>query len=249
MKLDIGLSKRTAGYLVGGLFISITTVIGALIGTYLGQQLSYYSYISQESKVGQETKAQQKLQAQAVRGNKDKSNTGSGEKSDGISNNVSSEKSQEAAAETDGSFNASHVVPHHDLSRFPKVEVMATGYYAGVESTGKDPSHPLYGITYSGVKVRRDFYSTIAADPRVFPLGTILYIPGYGYGVVADTGSAIKGNIIDLYFETKAAVFEEWGKKPVDVYVIQRGEGTVTEAMLDQLNNSEVVQAARPVNQ
>src|SRR6185312_15277556 len=87
-----------------------------------------------------------------------------------------------------------------DWSQYPSKKVVATGYTAGIESTGKEPGHPLYGITYSGVKVKRDLYSTIAADPKVFPLGTILFIPGYGYGVVADTGSAIKGNIIDLYF-------------------------------------------------
>ena len=75
------------------------------------------------------------------------------------------------------------------------MKVTATGYTAGYESTGKKPGHPQYGITYSGVKVKRDrnTLSTIAADPDVFPLGSILYIPGYGYGIVADIGSAIKG--------------------------------------------------------
>lgn len=123
-----------------------------------------------------------------------------------------------------------------NLSRYPRVEVIATGYYAGIESTGKTPSHPAYGITYSGVKVRRDHVSTIAADPRVFPLGTILYIPGYGYGVVADTGSAIKGHIIDLYFETKEDVYKHWGKKKVQVYIIREGDGRVTEEMMNDLN-------------
>lgn len=106
-----------------------------------------------------------------------------------------------------------------------KVKVTATGYTAGYESTGKHPSHPSYGITYSGVKVRRDknTISTIAADPKWFPLGTILYVPGYGYGVVADTGSAIKGRKIDLYFSTTKQVYKEWGKKEVDVFVIKRG--------------------------
>ncbi len=123
-----------------------------------------------------------------------------------------------------------------NLSRYPRINVTATGYYAGVESTGKTPSHPGYGITYSGVKVRRDHFSTIAADPSVFPLGTILYIPGYGYGVVSDTGSAIKGHIIDLYFETKEDVYKQWGKKKVDVYIIREGNGSVTEEMMNDLN-------------
>lgn len=119
------------------------------------------------------------------------------------------------------------------------VKVMATGYTAGIESTGKRPSHPQYGITYSGVKVRRDkdTVSTIAADLKVFPLGTILYIPGYGYGVVADKGSAIKGKKIDLYFSTTKQVFKEWGKKEVEVQVIRKGSGKLTEAMLKELGN------------
>jgi 3D (Asp-Asp-Asp) domain-containing protein len=115
--------------------------------------------------------------------------------------------------------------------------VTATGYTAGYESTGKRPSHPGYGITYSGVKVRRDknTLSTIAADPKTFPLGSILYIPGYGYGIVADTGSAIKGNKIDLYFKTTRQVYSEWGKKDVDVRIIKRGSGKCTEKMLNSL--------------
>lgn len=130
------------------------------------------------------------------------------------------------------------------LEQYPKVRVVATGYYAGFESTGKTPSHPSYGITYSGVKVRRDDYSTIAADLRVFPLGTILYIPGYGYGVVADKGGAIRGNKIDLYFETKQDVYKQWGKKSVDVYVVKRGDGKVTEAFLNSLNEKGVAALA-----
>jgi 3D (Asp-Asp-Asp) domain-containing protein len=119
---------------------------------------------------------------------------------------------------------------------FRALEVTATGYYAGPESTGKSPGHPEYGITYSGVKVRKGLFSTIAADTRVFPLGTILYIPGYGFGVVSDTGNAIKGNKIDLYFETKQQVYDLWGKKKVKVSVLRRGDGKVTEDMLDELN-------------
>lgn len=104
---------------------------------------------------------------------------------------------------------------NQDLSKYTATEVVATGYFAGKESTGKNPGHPEYGVTFSGLKVQRNknSLSTIAADPTVFPIGSVLYIPGYGYGVVADTGSAIKGNRIDLYFETKDQVYKEWGKK------------------------------------
>ncbi|OPF75325.1 hypothetical protein BVF99_07585 [Bacillus paralicheniformis] len=132
-----------------------------------------------------------------------------------------------------------------DWTKYPKQKVTATGYTAGAESTGKQPHHPDYGITYSGVKVKRDLYSTVAADPSVFPIGTILFIPDYGYGVVADTGSAIKGNRLDLYYETVEDVYKEWGKKTLDVYVIKKGNGTITEEDLLKLNENKSMQVFR----
>jgi len=132
-----------------------------------------------------------------------------------------------------------------DWSKYPSKTVVATGYTAGFESTGKKPDHPQYGITYSGVKVKRDLYSTIAADLRVFPIGTILFIPGYGYGVVADKGGAIKGNKIDLYYETVEDVYKYWGKKTVDVYIVKMGNGTLSEEELVSLNEDKTMQVFR----
>jgi 3D (Asp-Asp-Asp) domain-containing protein len=132
-----------------------------------------------------------------------------------------------------------------DWSKYPTKTVVATGYTAGYESTGKNPDHPSYGITYSGVKVKRDLYSTIAADLTVFPIGTILFIPGYGYGVVADKGGAIKGNRLDLFYETVQEVYQKWGKKSVDVYVVEYGDGNLTEDELSRLNENESMQVFR----
>jgi 3D (Asp-Asp-Asp) domain-containing protein len=132
-----------------------------------------------------------------------------------------------------------------DWSKYPKRTVIATGYTAGVESTGKNPDHPEYGITYSGLRVTRDLFSTIAADLNVFPLGTILFIPGYGYGVVADKGGAIKGNRLDLYYETVEDVYKQWGKKKLDVYIVKMGNGKITEKELAMLNEDESMQVFR----
>ncbi|WML59233.1 3D domain-containing protein [Neobacillus sp. PS2-9] len=132
-----------------------------------------------------------------------------------------------------------------DWSKYPKHTVTATGYTAGIESTGKSKGHPEYGITYSGVKVKRDLFSTVAADLNVFPIGTILFVPGYGYGVVADKGGAIKGNELDLYYETVEDVYNKWGKKQVDVYVVQKGNGKLTEAQLQALNEDKTLQVFR----
>lgn len=132
-----------------------------------------------------------------------------------------------------------------NVNQYQSKQVTATGYTAGVESTDKNPDHPLYGITYSGVEVKRDLYSTIAADLSVFPIGTVLYIPNYGYGVVADKGSAITGNKIDLFYDTVDDVFSEWGKKELEVYIIEEGNGDLTEKKLDDLNEEESLQVFR----
>ncbi|MEF2291725.1 3D domain-containing protein [Virgibacillus dokdonensis] len=132
-----------------------------------------------------------------------------------------------------------------NYEQYPSKTVIATGYTAGVESTGKTPDHPEYGITYSGVQVKRDLYSTIAADLSVYPIGTILFIPNYGFGVVADKGSAITGNKIDLYYETVEDVYDKWGKRQVDVYMIEKGNGELTEKQLQQLNENEALQVFR----
>ncbi|MFC0270942.1 3D domain-containing protein [Metabacillus herbersteinensis] len=132
-----------------------------------------------------------------------------------------------------------------DWTKYQKKSVTATGYTAGVESTGKHPGHPEYGITYSGVKVKRDLFSTVAADLSVFPLGTILFIPDYGYGVVADKGGAIKGNELDLYYETVNDVYNKWGKRKLDVYIIKMGDGKLTEEQINVLNEDKSMQVFR----
>ncbi len=134
-------------------------------------------------------------------------------------------------------FSDSVLAPQHEQI-IKQVNVTATGYTAGEESTGKRPGHPAYGITYSGVKVKRSYVSTVAADLSIFPLGSILYVPGYGYGVVADIGAKIKGKRLDLYFDTTRQVYAQWGKKNVDVLLIKRGNGKVTETMLEDLNEA-----------
>ncbi|GGA31647.1 hypothetical protein GCM10007416_00190 [Kroppenstedtia guangzhouensis] len=71
--------------------------------------------------------------------------------------------------------------------------------------------------TATGAMPRR---GTVAVDPRVIPLGTQLYIPGYGRAVAQDTGGAVKGNIIDLFFETRQEAVQ-WGRRNVTVYILE----------------------------
>lgn len=73
------------------------------------------------------------------------------------------------------------------------------------------------GLTSTGKKARR---GTIAADPKVFKMGTKLEIPGYGTGVVEDIGGAIKGRHIDLWFPSHEEA-KRWGKQYLRIKVIE----------------------------
>ncbi|MED4204675.1 3D domain-containing protein [Neobacillus mesonae] len=163
----------------------------------------------------------------------------------GVNAKILIDRLEDALAASENVSGSPSLEDAFDWSKYPKHTVTATGYTAGFESTGKNKGHPEYGITYSGVKVKRDLFSTIAADLNVFPIGTILFIPGYGYGVVADKGGAIKGNKLDLYYETVEDVYRLWGKKQVDVFVIQKGNGKLTEKQLLALNEDKTMQVFR----
>lgn len=79
------------------------------------------------------------------------------------------------------------------------------------------------GVTATGTVPVRDpnGISTIAVDPRVIPLGSLVYVEGYGKAVAADTGGAIKGNIVDVYVKSEAEAYNNWGRKyNVPVYIL-----------------------------
>lgn len=86
----------------------------------------------------------------------------------------------------------------------------ATAYEPGPRSCGKWAT----GYTATGVKAEK---GVVAVDERVIPLGTRLYIPGYGFAVAADRGSAIKGMRIDLCFPTYAEAIQ-FGRRRTKVY-------------------------------
>ncbi len=76
-------------------------------------------------------------------------------------------------------------------------------------------AYHLPGRTASGLPVGR---GVVAVDPRLIPLGTRMYVPGYGRAVAADVGVAIKGRIIDLWMATHAEA-RRWGRKTVVITV------------------------------
>ncbi len=87
-----------------------------------------------------------------------------------------------------------------------------------VTATGYTPYDPgCTGTTASGTQAE---YGVIAVDPRVIPMGSRIYIPGYGEAVAEDTGGAIKGNKIDLCYNTKQEAYN-WGVRNITVYILE----------------------------
>ncbi len=77
------------------------------------------------------------------------------------------------------------------------------------------------GITAMGLPVVRDpnGLSTIAVDKSIIPLGSKVYVSGYGVAIASDTGGAIKGNIIDVYLNTYEECVQ-WGRRTVTVDIL-----------------------------
>ena len=76
-------------------------------------------------------------------------------------------------------------------------------------------AYHLPGKTASGLPVG---VGVIAVDPNVIPLGTRVFVPGYGPAVAADVGSAIRGNIIDLWMPSTAQALA-WGRRSVTITI------------------------------
>ena len=87
-----------------------------------------------------------------------------------------------------------------------------------VEATAYSSAEPgLSAYTATGTLCRR---GVIAVDPNFIPLGTRVFIPGYGYAVAEDVGAAIINDRIDIAFSTVDECFE-WGVKTVPMYIIE----------------------------
>lgn len=94
------------------------------------------------------------------------------------------------------------------------MRMRATAYEPGPRSCGGHAD----GRTATGARATK---GVAAVDTRLIPFGTRMYIPGYGFAVAADRGSAIKGRRIDLCFDTYREAIQ-FGSRWVDVYIVSR---------------------------
>ena len=104
----------------------------------------------------------------------------------------------------------------NDSSKIPDnyskiLDIKATAYGPGTADNGHWGDKDYFGNPLQP--------GVVAVDPNVIAMGTKLWIPGYGYGVANDQGSAIKGNRVDLFFADRQAALD-YGIQDVKVYVL-----------------------------
>lgn len=93
-----------------------------------------------------------------------------------------------------------------------EIYMEATGYTAYCNGCS--------GKTATGINLRANPNAkVIAVDPRIIPLGTKVWVEGYGYAIAADKGGAIKGHKIDVHFATKSQAYA-WGRRTVLVKIL-----------------------------
>ena len=93
-----------------------------------------------------------------------------------------------------------------------EITVSATAYTADCQGCS--------GTTATGVDLKANpDAKVIAVDPSVIPLGSKVYVEGYGYATAADTGSAIKGNRVDIFVPNEQDAVN-WGVKNVKVKIL-----------------------------
>lgn len=107
------------------------------------------------------------------------------------------------------SSNSSNQAPQKALKT---LNVRATAYTAYCDGCS--------GITKTGINLRANPHlKVIAVDPSVIPLGSTVYVPGYGTAIAGDIGGAIKGNRIDVFFPSKNTAYQ-WGVKNITIQII-----------------------------
>lgn len=120
-----------------------------------------------------------------------------------------------AASETTGGASPAATTAGGANTTRPASNAGGTPPVGGRTLTVKAYAYALRGTTASGIPVAP---GVIAVDPRVIPLGTRLWVPGYGEGIAADTGGDIKGNTIDVWMPSERQA-SDWGIQTLTITV------------------------------
>lgn len=123
---------------------------------------------------------------------------------------ASNQKQQVQQTSTKTVDNSESATTADNVSGSKTLTMSATAYSTEANGMG----------TYSATGINlKQHPSCVAVDPSVIPLGSIIWVSGYGVSVAGDTGTAIKGNVIDLHFATVAQSMA-WGRRTVTVKIL-----------------------------
>ena len=106
-----------------------------------------------------------------------------------------------------------------------KTAAPAASQQSGKEMTVSATAYTAYcpgcsGVTATGIDLRSNpGQKVIAVDPTVIPLGSKVWVEGYGEAIAGDTGGAIKGNKIDVFIPSKGAALD-WGRKTINIKIL-----------------------------
>lgn len=129
------------------------------------------------------------------------------------SENSSNEASNNESSSNETAKSSKQEKSSQDSPEGKTISVSATAYTADCAGCS--------GVTSTGVDLNANpDAKVIAVDPNVIPLGSEVYVEGYGYATAADIGGAIKGNKIDIHVPTKDKAYD-WGVRTVDVTIIK----------------------------
>ncbi|TMN22077.1 3D domain-containing protein [Lentibacillus cibarius] len=127
-----------------------------------------------------------------------------------VANETTADQREKQAKQTSDSKQQ----PSKDNPEGKTVTVSATAYTADCDGCS--------GVTSTGVDLNANPNAkVIAVDPNVIPLGSEVYVEGYGYATAADIGSAIQGKRIDIHVPTKKKAYN-WGVRTVDVTIVNK---------------------------
>lgn len=139
--------------------------------------------------------------------------SGTGQVSDSKDSSPQSVVESASTAPKESSNQPGTTTRNSENNNVKTVSVTSTAYTANCSGCS--------GVTATGINLLENPSSkVIAVDPSVIPLGSKVYVPGYGYAVAGDTGGAIKGNRIDLFFPDHSKAVA-WGRKTVKVKILR----------------------------
>ncbi|WP_099159300.1 3D domain-containing protein [Virgibacillus ndiopensis] len=129
------------------------------------------------------------------------------------SNKIAKKSNKNESANTQKTSTKESKSQEDDSPEGKTISVKATAYTADCDGCS--------GVTSTGVNLNENPNAkVIAVDPNVIPLGSKVYVEGYGYATAADIGGGINGNEIDIHVPTKDDAYN-WGVRTVDVTIIK----------------------------